>query len=85
MQQERLRGLLLDVDVKKADFYTTQLNLNESNNLLKDEMFIYDELNEDVVENICQQLTKILSRSYRKQSILCDQSSYGIEISFKAL
>ena len=52
MQQERLRGLLLDVDVKKADFYTTQLNLNESNNLLKDEMFIYNVLNEDVVENM---------------------------------
>ena len=50
MQQER-RGLLLDVDVKNADFFTTQLNLNESENLLKDEMCIYNVLMEEVVEN----------------------------------
>eukprot|EP01035_Chromulina_nebulosa_P031214 gene31214-41589_t len=49
MQQER-RGLLFDVDAKKADFFTTQLNLNESENLLKDEMCIYNVLMEEVVE-----------------------------------
>ena len=50
MQRER-RGLLLDVDEKNADFFTTQLNLNESENLLKDEMCIYNVLIEDVDEN----------------------------------
>ena len=51
MQRER-RGLLLDVDEKNADFFTTQLNLNESENLLKDEMCIYNLLIEDVDENV---------------------------------
>ena len=50
MQRER-RGFLLDVDEKNADFFTTQLNLNESENLLKDEMCIYNVLIEDVDEN----------------------------------
>ena len=49
MQRER-RGLLLDVDVKFADFFTTQLNLHESKELLKDDMCIYNVLMEDVDE-----------------------------------
>ena len=52
MQQERPRGLLLDVDVKMSDFFTTQLNLAKTENLLKDEICIYNMLNEDAVENM---------------------------------
>jgi len=52
MQQERPRGLLLDVDVKMSDFFTTQLNLAKTENLLKDEIYIYNMLNEDAVENM---------------------------------
>ena len=52
MQQDRNRGLLLDVDVKNSDFFTTQLNLATTNKLLKDEIYIYNMLNDDAVENL---------------------------------
>ena len=78
MQQERNRGLLLDVDVKNSDFFTTQLNLAKTNKLLKDEMYVYNMLNEDAIEK----LRKLFSKSYRRQNFLCDQTSYGIEINF---
>ena len=53
MQQERPpRGLLLDVDMKISDFFTIQLNLAKTENLLKDERCIYNMLNEDAVENM---------------------------------
>ena len=48
LQQERPRGLLLDVDVENGEFFTTQLNMTESDKLLRDKMYIYNVLMEDV-------------------------------------
>ena len=66
MQQERPRGLLLDVDVKNADFFTAQLSLTESENLLKDKMCIYNVLMEGAVENSAkfdETLEKVVERA----------------------
>ena len=54
---------------------------NESEKLLKDTMCIYNVLMEDVAE---RQQTKLLNRSYRRQSLSFDQTSYGIEMNFNA-
>ena len=64
MQQER-RGLLLDVDVKNAEFFTAQLNMNESKNLLKDEMCIYNVLMKDIdtATTVDETLEKIVQKA----------------------
>eukprot|EP01036_Dinobryon_divergens_P027578 gene27578-36379_t len=51
MQQERPPlGLLLDVDLRNAEFFSTQMNITKSNDLSKDEKYIYNALMDDVVE-----------------------------------
>ena len=38
--------------MKNSDFFTTQLNLAKTYKLLKDEMYVYNMLNEDAIENM---------------------------------
>ena len=40
MQQQERRGLLVNVDVKTAGFFTSDLNLNKAEDLLKDELYV---------------------------------------------